>query len=376
VRLAGPVIGRLAAAVGLLLLAPICAEYLYGYDESTGDLNELVGGLLVFVPLYGGAALLIREATRRAGRGWPTILLLAAAFGVAEAGLIDSSIFNPAYRDIPYWDAMFRGSLIPGLDVNPNLALVFTVGHVIWSVAVPIALVEGLAVRRRTARWLGWVGLVVTALALLCAAAFVVWWHLDTMDFLPSAGQYFGAALVVAGLIVAAFRVPPRAKADVPAVNPWLAGLVAFAVIAAPTAVDAAVDTPAWQRADASWFLLGWAGLAVNIALLVLLGALLWRWSASRAWGTPHTVAVAAGLLLANVATAFPSTPIGDVTAAEKRAHNLVAAVGVLALVTLTAWRSRTPAPQAGPAPPAGPTPLADPSPRPGPRTPQRRSRS
>ena len=35
--------------------------------------------MVVLAPMSGGGALLIREVARRAGRGWPTVLLLAAA---------------------------------------------------------------------------------------------------------------------------------------------------------------------------------------------------------------------------------------------------------------------------------------------------------
>jgi hypothetical protein len=49
-------------------------------------------------PLYGGGALLIREATRRTGRGWPTILLLGVAYGAVQAGLIDRYLYNSSFE--------------------------------------------------------------------------------------------------------------------------------------------------------------------------------------------------------------------------------------------------------------------------------------
>jgi hypothetical protein len=49
----------------------------------------------VFIPLYGGGAVLIREVVRRRGGGWPAIVVLAAAFGVVEEGLATQSLFNP-----------------------------------------------------------------------------------------------------------------------------------------------------------------------------------------------------------------------------------------------------------------------------------------
>ena len=42
-----------AAVVCLLVLAPVCAEYLAAYDDSTGDPGDLLLGLAFLVPLYG-----------------------------------------------------------------------------------------------------------------------------------------------------------------------------------------------------------------------------------------------------------------------------------------------------------------------------------
>jgi hypothetical protein len=58
---------RIGPALLLLVLAPLTAEFLLG-DFSVRRLPLL----LLFLPQYGGGALLIRELTRRTGRGWPT----------------------------------------------------------------------------------------------------------------------------------------------------------------------------------------------------------------------------------------------------------------------------------------------------------------
>ncbi|MCC3765117.1 hypothetical protein K3N28_18820 [Glycomyces sp. TRM65418] len=67
---------RLLPVLVLALLAPVGAECLSGYDTSTGKPLELAGNLIVFVPLYGCAALLIRETARRFGLGLPGVLAL------------------------------------------------------------------------------------------------------------------------------------------------------------------------------------------------------------------------------------------------------------------------------------------------------------
>ena len=55
------------AGMGLFFIGPICAEYLIGYDDSTGDAVELLGGLIIFGLLYAAMALIIREVAVRLG---------------------------------------------------------------------------------------------------------------------------------------------------------------------------------------------------------------------------------------------------------------------------------------------------------------------
>ncbi|MGH7921493.1 MAG: hypothetical protein ACREQM_16350, partial [Candidatus Dormibacteraceae bacterium] len=74
--------GRVAPALLLLVLSPLVAEFLLG-DLSVRSLYVLA----YLIPLYGGGALLIREVTRRSGRGWPTMVLLAIAYGIFEEGV-------------------------------------------------------------------------------------------------------------------------------------------------------------------------------------------------------------------------------------------------------------------------------------------------
>ena len=369
---------RLAPALGVVLLAPVTAEYLYGYDDSTGDVGELLGGLFLFAPLYGGAALLIREVARRAGRGWPTILLLGLAFGVLEAGLIDQSMFNPSYRDISYWDDMFGPTHLRGVGFNPNMALVFAAGHAIWSVAAPIALVETLVPARREAPWLRPVGLAVTAALFLLAAAAVLAWHLDTEAFRPSAGQVAGAALATVALGLSAFAAGRRhAARSVAAVEgsgvagagggagagearaggrlgggrrgegrapvPCAVGATVLLALGLSTLVEllheqAGLPLGWWPETTVgSWYMVGWDGFALNVAVLATLAGLLARWSGRPGWTPSHRLAAVGGALLANVLTAFLTEPIGDVSDTAKYAHNTAA----LAFVTVLLWRAR-----------------------------------
>lgn len=334
---------HLAPALGLLFLAPVTAEYLYGYDDSTGNPGSLLGNLFLFTPLYGGAALFIREVARRASRGWPTILLLGLAFGVLQAGLIDQSMFSPAYRDISYWDEWFRAFDVPAVGMNPSLAIAFTVGHMIWSVAVPIAIIEALVPRHRATPWLGNIGLASIAVGF--AAAAVVGYQLDTEVFRPNAGQIVGAAVVLIALAIAAFsaprQVPPSTR---PTVTPAQAGAAVFALLSANQLIN--VRAEHWLRSESWRFLLSGPGFAVHLIVLGTLGLLLARSSLRAGWGSSHHLAVAGGAILANAITAFTANPIGDVSDTAKYAHNTIGLLAVVIVLTIAHHRHTSDLPE------------------------------
>ena len=101
--------------------------------------------------LYGGGALLIREVARRTGRGWPAIVVLALAYGLLEEGLLTQMLFSPTYHG---WDIP-RDAHLPPIGVDGYLAVSVLAMHAVWSIGVPIALVEALVPGRATAPWLG-----------------------------------------------------------------------------------------------------------------------------------------------------------------------------------------------------------------------------
>jgi hypothetical protein len=87
---------RLAPVFALFFLSPLVAEFFLGDFPVV-----LLFLIIVFAPMYGGGALLIRELARRTGRGWPTMVLLALAFGVLQEGLLTESLFNKDYARSP-----------------------------------------------------------------------------------------------------------------------------------------------------------------------------------------------------------------------------------------------------------------------------------
>ncbi|HEY0951738.1 hypothetical protein, partial [Nocardioides sp.] len=92
--------------------------------------------------------------------------------------------------------------------------------------------------------------------------------------------------------------------------------------------------------------MLGWtmipptrAGTGLVAALAVAAIAAVAALSRRGDWGQPHVLALAGGALGAAGASAFLTTPIGDVDTAEKYGHNVTLLLIVLVLSALAAHR-------------------------------------
>jgi hypothetical protein len=304
----------------LFVLAPVGAEYLAGYDESVGRVWELLGGLLILGPLYGAPALIIREVVRRTGRGWPSILLLATACGLVQAGMVDQSLFDPAYRDLDDWAGTRDPTLVPAFGVSAYTAIVFVAGHVIWSFGAPIAVIESLVPQRATKPWLGKVGLAVAGVLYVLAALLILADHQSTEQFLATPAQLTSTAVLVVALVVVAFLIGrrPRPATDRAAPKPWLVGILA---VIAFGVFDLAGT--------------GWWGVAFQVTTLTALAVMLGRGSRRTGWGPGHRLAVAAAPLLTRSWLAFLIPPLGDPPPHLKLAHNTFFAISVVIVVLL-----------------------------------------
>ena len=299
---------RIAPAFALLIIAPLIAEFLLG------DFNiRQIGFIAVFIPVYGAGALLVREVTRRTGRGWPTLLLLALAYALVLEGIVNQTLFNPDYAGQRLLDYGY----IPALGTSLNWTVYVLTLHVVWSAGSSVALAEGLAGPRWREPWLGLPGLLVTAGLLLLGCTATAVFTLRTFSFVASVSQFAAVAVVVVGVIVVAFAGFPGAGA---AAGPH--GGVAPADGAAdarrsagPGASDGDMRAPSfWLVAGVAlvlssafqrWF--GYApghGLNAGLSLAVLLGleaaavVLFARWSRRAGWGPVHALAAASGAIV------------------------------------------------------------------------------
>jgi hypothetical protein len=313
---------RVRGVVGVALLAPLTAELLQAYLGDLGGPLGLVVFVLFLAPLYGGAALLVREVSVRTGRGWPGRFLLAAAFGVAMPTLVDVSLFTVHRSDIDGWEDIVTAAAVGRIGVYAVVTWVG--GHVLMSITAPLAVVESLV--RAPGPWLGRVGLVVTVGLMVLVAALIHDSQFD-YDVRVDAADYAWSAAVVIGLLVLAFTRlgrPLRREPGRAAPRPWVCVVTAFVLVAAFDLVP-----------------VSWVGVALDLGVLALGGLLVLRWSRSPQWDARRIAALAFGGVLARTLIGFLAPLPQQTTWPEKLFQNVSYLVIVLVLGVALARRTR-----------------------------------
>lgn len=284
---------RLAPVIGLFLLAPFVGEFLLG--------NITIGGLLIGIflaPMYGGGAILVRELGRRYGNGWPTMALLAVAYALIEEGPLDQLLWNDAYVGV---DNFRSATYVPALGTSIELILTVIALHAVWSICVPIALIEAFAGDRRNEPWLGRTGLIVVATIFVLGAVFVFWGNYTEYRFIAPWQHQIWIGIAIVGLVIAAFAIRSRRlpRVDGRAPSPWLVGIAALVATSGYWTASGFNEDP-WRE---------WAGVLVW-CLVVIVGVLMIsRWSRQDGWNERHHFALAAGATLTYVWLAFPMPP-------------------------------------------------------------------
>lgn len=329
---------RWAALSVIWVLAPTFAEFSSSYLASTGKPLMMAAQLLLFIPLYGFMAVIIREVAVARGLGWPGVCLLAGAFGITQAGIVDRSIFTLHGTGIEFWPEVMEPTWVASLGVSVGATVGWTLGHVIASIAAPIAMAGLVVPMSRGRRLVGRRPLVVMA-GLWLAVAVVV--HVEvarTYRPEPTMTQYAVIAVVAAALIVLALlgTGSRRSGDDRPdgAVSP-AAPTRPMLTLAVPFAIGALV---VWC-ADVAH--LGWAATVACVLVAAGAGWFLLGWGSL--WAGCTAAAVTLGAMVVRGLEAFQTPLVPGVTGAEKLGHNVVFLLLVLALTALlvASYRSR-----------------------------------
>lgn len=211
-----------APALALIVLSPFIGELL----SSSAPPEEFFRprALLFLTLLYGGGALLVRELAVRWKGGWLMVLVLGAAYGMIEEGLLVKSFFDPGWSDLGILGAYGRWG-----GVNWVWALFLTAYHAVFSIAVPIMLAGLMFPARRGRPWIGrWLFWVT---ALLFPALVAVGFQ-QISAYRPPPVPYVVTVLLVAALMLLARGLRPAGEKPggepAPAVRHRWFGLAGF----------------------------------------------------------------------------------------------------------------------------------------------------
>jgi len=228
-KLANPSQPKIPPALALFLLSPAVAELLSGSAPPVEFFNPL--GFVILTSLYGSGAILVRELMLRWRKGYLSLLLLGAAYGVIEEGLMVKSFFDPAWPDLGVLGVFGRW-----MEVNWVWAEMLIIYHAVFSIAIPVLLVELAYPSQRKERWVG--SRVMGGFALLLAGIVLLGYFAMT-PYRPPLPQYFSAVTVVILFIILAWKAPsedgrqesanPRGPASFFATG--LLGTIAFFII-------------------------------------------------------------------------------------------------------------------------------------------------
>ncbi|MEV4113557.1 hypothetical protein [Nonomuraea sp. NPDC049695] len=327
-----PLRARVAPAIALFLIAPMDAEFLMG-NMAISDVPVLIST----IPLYGAGALVIREAARRTGRGWPAMLAFALAYGMFEEAFFTQTLWNENWYHVRILDYGYVPALGTGLPWVMFMAGV----HTIWSISVPIAIAETLAGPRRTTPWLKKRGF--WALAVFFALYFVggAVGQMVLIGLFAGPAQYIGAAVVVVALVLLGLRLrrgAPTVEGRAP--GPWAVfafALVAGAIFVLLYAVDPTGLSP-WLAIPIP----AWVSVLIYLALFATVGVLVRRWSHRSGWSDAHRLALAAGAMLTYAWHSFPWKVIVPASQAADLTSNAIMTVGAVVLLVIAARRVST----------------------------------
>jgi hypothetical protein len=302
---------RVAPAITLFFLSPLVAEFLLGDFTFT-----LLPILILLAPMYGGGALVIREVTRRTGRGWPTIVLLALAYGVLEEGLTTQSLFDPNYADAHLLDQGF----VPALGIAVPWTIFVLALHAVWSISVPIALVEEWT-PRRTTPWLRTPGLVLACLLLALGIFGTTASSYGNDHYFAGWPKALTVVVIVIALVVSAFALPRRPfEAAGAAPSVWTMFVVALAAGGLFFGSKYLPLVPA-----VIGMVVGLGGIAAVIVL----------WSRRSGWGAWHRFGAAAAGVLTYGWHSFTTEPLmGGSPVITPISHALFALMAVVLLLS------------------------------------------
>ena len=327
------------ALLVLLFLPGITAEMLTGSTPVLVYLTNPIS-FLANTLLYGSGAILIREVARRRGLGWTSVLLLGAAYGVFEEGLVVNTWVNPWLPQI----CVIKNGVATGIcdysrvgGINLAWALSLTFFHAVISITIPILLVELTFPRRAPLPWLGrkapFVFVFFEALVLAFGLLVnVVSYRQHGFDG-PYIGPYLVEIVLMAVFIVLALNIKPRAQPPIERRPPrlWTLRIFGFFCLLMSIALSGL-----FQGAKAPFEI----ELVVFALLLMLARWRVARWSLRVGWNERHMLALASGALGFLLLVLDPLLEISGQAGGQPTRGTMVVALAYLIFLIVLARRT------------------------------------
>jgi hypothetical protein len=278
---------RVPPAVVLLLLSALIAEALSGATPPLRFfLNPIV--FLYLTVYYGSGALLVRELTRRWGKGWPTILLLGGVWGIVQEGLGTKVFFDPTRVELsPLVNYGTWGG------VHWAFVVQLIIYHSVYSVLIPVLLTELLywSDRRRS-----WAPTPVLWVCVLLQIAMTAVAYRTISAYEPPAELYLPTLLATAVLLVMARFLPGQLSESVATTDgrgrvPRPRWFLMVGFLASVAFFFVSLIVPGWT--SNSLVVIGLM-IAITAGTLVVIRR---RSGAGLAWSRQHQLALAGGLL-------------------------------------------------------------------------------
>ncbi len=194
----------------MVVMTPGIPEYLTG---STPVIYLFTNPLQFFislgfnVALYTMGAILIRDLAIKYRRGWLTILLLGAAYGIMEEGITVHTFFQASGQPVGLLSLYGRS-----MGVNWIWAIGITFFHSIYSITLPIFILSIAYPRYRNERLTGRIGIWIAFCIYLADILLInIMIEASHIGSVPSPSEYFIFTLMAAFFAVVAFLVPRNA---------------------------------------------------------------------------------------------------------------------------------------------------------------------
>lgn len=211
----------------LFLLTPGIVEYLSGsspFYYLVADPFVFAYQIVVNAGLYLPGALLIREASIRWKKGWGSVLLMGAAYGILEEGLAFGTLFNAkaalgGLQSYGHW-----------LGVSWVWASLVIPLHMIFSITLPIFLL-GLALPETQGKsLLGSRRSLAAAASVLCLDVLFGLFAEVHIEHVWMGLPLFALSVSAIGVLVISARLAPKglihARSETPKVSSLLAGVL------------------------------------------------------------------------------------------------------------------------------------------------------